>query len=540
MVGPTIAEYFAAFSPAPSWTDLPTWPPDVFALCSLVLDHTEAYRFAVSPPPGSRWPPIPSWNEQVTATGRAWRDAVATGSPLPPALCEQWEILAKHLDQPLAALRAGDSPEVITALITLHAMADEACRCLGAADSLPSDAFAERAARLLEERGSLAQIDPTRVKITPKAHFASRGITIRSLSRYLALSYEAVDIRWRRIQPRMGAGFDGSEYNLVLLPWPLHVRADDFHPVAGPLENMDPTAFGFFEFSPSERLDLDLLTAVLHEARRKVRRIDAVIMPEASIEPGDLRSLEVILADLGVAFLIAGVREAAIGDGLGRNFVHLALRTPAGWEHFRQSKHHRWCLDGPQIRQYHLTRVLDPSKLWWEAIELPARDLQIIDVGGGSITAPLVCEDLARMDEVADLLRRIGPGLVVALLLDGPQLPQRWPCRYASVFADEPGSAVLTLTSIGMAVRSTPPGKGPSRSVAMWSDPISGLHQLELGRGAHGLLLKTSVEQRTQWTADGRCHDHNTPTIVLTGVEQLRARTRAATTKAARVPATSA
>jgi Family of unknown function (DUF6325) len=59
----------------------------------------------------------------------------------------------------------------------------------------------------------------------------------------------------------------------------------------------------------------------------------------------------------------------------GRNYVHVSVRTQGGWESHRQPKHHRWCLDGPQIRQYHLSRALDPSKLWWEAIELPARNL---------------------------------------------------------------------------------------------------------------------------------------------------------------------
>jgi hypothetical protein len=522
---PTIAEFFAAFAPRLPWTDLPTWPPDVFALCNLVLDHTEAYRFAVSPLPGRRWPPRPDWNDRVRQAGRAWREAAAVNREPPPAVREEGEIVTRHRDVPLAAVRSGECPEVVQSLLTLHAMADEACSGLAAAGAAsPDDRFEQRAWHLLESQGSLATIDPTRVRVTPKAQFASRGITIRSLSRYLALSHESIDVRWRRIQTGRGGGFDGSEYNIVLVPWPLHVRADDFRPVEGPLENMDRAAFGFFEFSPTAALDLDLLREVLRAARRKVRRVDAVVLPEASVEPGDIPAIETILVELGVAFLIAGVRETAGAHGLGRNYAHLAMLGASGGQRYQQSKHHRWCLDESQIHQFHLTRALDPSKLWWEAIELPARDLQIIDVGNGGLMAPLVCEDLARMDEVADLLRRIGPGLVVALLLDGPQLPQRWPCRYATVFADEPGSAVLTLTSFGMAARSTPPGMPPSRSVAMWSDPTSGLHQLELARGANGLLVTASVHSGTQWTADGRCHEHNAPSVVLTRVEQLAAR----------------
>ena len=84
------------------------------------------------------------------------------------------------------------------------------------------------------------------------------------------------------------------------------------------------------------------------------------------------------------------------------------------------------------VRQYHLCGALDPAKLWWESIDLPVRTAQVVDVGGGATIAPLICEDLARLDEVADVLRRVGPSLVIALLLDGPQLPQRWPARYAT------------------------------------------------------------------------------------------------------------
>ena len=137
-------------------------------------------------------------------------------------------------------------------------------------------------------------------------------------------------------------------------------------------------------------------------------------------------------------------------------------------------------------------------------------------------TAPLVCEDLARLDEVADLVRRIGPDLVVALLLDGPQLATRWPCRYASVIADDPGSAVLTLTPFGMAVRSRPPGMRRSRVVAHWNDAEAGPREIELARGAAAVLLSASVRSARRWTADGRCHE-DVPRLVLTDVRQMSA-----------------
>jgi hypothetical protein len=61
--------------------------------------------------------------------------------------------------------------------------------------------------------------------------------------------------------------------------------------------------------------------------------------------------------------------------------------------------------------------------------------------------------------------------LLIALLMDGPQLKSRWSGRYAGVLAEDPGSSVLTLTSLGMALRSRPIVAGKrievSRAIAL-------------------------------------------------------------------------
>lgn len=114
-----------------------------------------------------------------------------------------------------------------------------------------------------------------------------------------------------------------------------------------------------------------------------------------------------------------------------------------------------------------------------------------------------------------------GPTLVVALLLDGPQLARRWPCRYASVIADDPGSTVLTLTSFGMAARSRPPGTRRSRVVAHWNDRAAGVQEIALGPGAAAVLVQASIRRSTLWTADGRRHER-VPKLELSAVRQLR------------------
>jgi hypothetical protein len=86
----------------------------------------------------------------------------------------------------------------------------------------------------------------------------------------------------------------------------------------------------------------------------------------------------------------------------------------------------------------------------------------------------LVCEDLAQHDDIAQLVRAVGPTVVLAFLLDGPQLTTRWSARYASVLADDPGSAVLTLSSYGMAQRSRPHRRDASPIVALWRDHARG------------------------------------------------------------------
>ena len=146
--------------------------------------------------------------------------------------------------------------------------------------------------------------------------------------------------------------------------------------------------------------------------------------------------------------LLAGAREPAPADGrLPGNWVHLGVHVGACWSHYRQNKHHRWFLDESQINQYHLAGALHPSVRWWEAMEVPRRSLQFLELSEGLTVVAVVCEDLARLDEVAELLRDVGPSLVVTILLDGPQLASRWTARYASVLADDPGTAVLTLTA---------------------------------------------------------------------------------------------
>jgi hypothetical protein len=151
-------------------------------------------------------------------------------------------------------------------------------------------------------------------------------------------------------------------------------------------------------------------------------------------------------------------------------------------------------------------------------MEVPRRSLQFLELSEGLTLVAVVCEDLARMDEVAELIRDVGPTLVVTILLDGPQLATRWTARYAGVLADDPGTAVLTLTANGMVERSRPTGMPPSTVVALWKDPTRGLREISLEHGATGVLVSLAATRARRRVADGRTPVDNSAGLMVAGV----------------------
>jgi hypothetical protein len=174
-----------------------------------------------------------------------------------------------------------------------------------------------------------------------------------------------------------------------------------------------------------------------------------------------------------------------------------------------------------QVHEYHLGAALDPSRDWWEGIGIRKRSITFVSICDCLTICPLVCEDLARPDPVSDVIRAVAPSLVVGLLLDGPQLAPRWPARYASVLADDPGCSVLTLTALGMVKRCRPPGLEPSRVIALWKDAYRGLQQIELAADSHAVALTAHTRRTQPISADGRA-GKDVAELVLSGLEQIR------------------
>jgi hypothetical protein len=74
------------------------------------------------------------------------------------------------------------------------------------------------------------------------------------------------------------------------------------------------------------------------------------------------------------------------------------------------------------------------------------------------------------------------------------------------VLSDDPGCSVLTVSSIGMTLRTFDKGRkdDKSRFVALWKDPVSGAREIALDPGASAILLTLTSRPAVEWTADFR------------------------------------
>src|SRR5262249_26757596 len=154
--------------------ELLDWPPDVFALTATVLDRSGAFRFAMSPPPGRQWPPRSQgdWSAAVEAAGREWIGLIDDPARSAPRLLEDaMGVMLGGVDVPLDDLLSAADWRMCEALLTLHAIADEACAGLGVALTATNPAgcgFRGRAREMLARRGSLTRVSTHALRVLPK------------------------------------------------------------------------------------------------------------------------------------------------------------------------------------------------------------------------------------------------------------------------------------------------------------------------------------------------------------------------------------
>lgn len=531
----SIGSVISTLAGGQAWEELTLWPPDVFAVAAALLQRSGAYSRVVKD-----WPPLQceeadEWKEEMIDLGEEWRAAVneglnnAAAAAMPRQILEWWDILQQHQYHALSDLM--EEAELSAVLIQLLAAADEACAGIGV-DPKAEDAFDLKALLLLRHHHTCAEkVAVSLYAVLPKLHTPQMGLTLRSLSHHLALCVVGeVRPRWTPVlaPAKLQAS---SNLNLLLVPWPQEVSALEFGEAKSTpsIRNL-PESMGFFSYVSQSDWRGDDFRQLIRNALAEVGQVDGVVFPELAFKSkADFEEAAKIVREFDeLFFLVGGVGgESACGqfDSNSVQYMFTSELTPEAHVG-EQQKHHRWKLDEGQIRQYGLTHRLDPYKSWWENTEMKSRELNFLSVAPWLTFSLLICEDLARQDPVADTLRAVGPNLIIALLMDGPQLQGRWSGRYATVFADDPGSSVLSLTSLGMAKRSKPPGLPPGqsreRTIGIWKDATGAAREIEMPEGAAGVVLVLNRVYRNEWTADGRDDETSTSYLTLGGMHPVR------------------
>jgi hypothetical protein len=369
------------------------------------------------------------------------------------------------------------------------------------------------------------------VGVLPKSRTTAVGCTLRSLSHHLALLPPRGIARagWT---PYLFAEAppDERHMNLLLIPFPFTIPASAFEPQPG-YAGEGAKRWGFFGIkqtwlNPLAKNDLlDFVKALAAEAKSEADAIHGIVFPELALDeaswdhlrnelPEALPELELVVAGVSGEgnrsgnFVRVGVFQRAGGEGAGEG----GDDRVGFWS--AREKHHRWTLDRDEVLAYGLEGRLTPSISWAEDIDLLSRRVDFAVVRQSSVISAMICEDLARVDPCQELIRAIGPSIVFALLMDAPQLKARWPARYATILAEDPGSAVLTLTSRGLMTRQDRIGKYRSkrpedRVVALWrdddrTDPI----EIACPTNCHAVRLTLSGVPVVDRTLDGR-EDHS-------------------------------
>ncbi|WP_271593084.1 hypothetical protein [Bradyrhizobium sp. CCBAU 65884] len=536
------------------WKRAPNFPPDLFAISAYLLDHGGAYSYIMPDSAGAlddrcyvriSQEEIELWIDAA----RAIRDAPTLPDTLPAAVDELWKIIweaafTEKLPVYVNLASSSEPPAWWRAAYGLMVIADEACVDVGydghATDNdqalswIAKFVKASSMAIALNNASRPGGVDDVRMEfkhvtispladqsvlcVQPKARTPRVGCTLRSLTHNLALLPPAgvVTTHWQR--PPATPSDSDANLNLLLVPLPYTI-----HP--GWFDVGTDKGVGWFELRPkwlreARKIRLFIDELVQSAKRRVDGKIHGVIFPEYSLNWPLFKELRDMLAEHDVEFLIAGScqncsrdQENLEVDNIDSrgNFVlvsQLARSADNSATSVTTSrpKHHRWGIYDGQPDAYGLRTVFPNGRIvYWEKIGLPRREIDLHVFRNSSVFATMICEDLARSDPCHQVLRSLGPNIVFVLLMDGPQLPTRWPARYASTLADDPGSAVLTFTSMGLVDRTNATAAFPaSRAIAMWKDDTGRTREIVCPSTAQGVVISLKSQEAVDQTLDGR------------------------------------
>ncbi|EMA2479073.1 hypothetical protein U2G54_000473 [Vibrio fluvialis] len=496
-----------------NYAEMLSWPPNVFIILYSLLEYTDKYRLIVSPQKHFTWKK--SNNTRVVKLSKQWFDLASyqigfnkTPLNISDIKLELNNVFSKsNLDK--CVYKLFDDKKFIESVFYLVLSIDELFSDLTVPEHPIGISLTVRDL-LLGPDSNIADNEKMHGCVALKTSVPQAGLTINNLTHNLTVIKPSV-IPKLIINKVKKYTYDKKAYNILFLPWPLNISSSSFTKVLNPSIEMD-SYFGFFNYNPKEDINLNNFATAIIGAIRRCGNIDLIVLPECSVsEKMFLRMKKYLFQIFGneAPSLLAGVygleSDAESGNTFSKNAAKLAfIGETDSFDSVEQKKHHRWFLDKNQLRAYNLAGALDPGKKWWENISVERRNLVTLHTADGVRLCPLICEDLARQEPVAQAVRAIGPNLVISLLLDGPQLKGRWPGKYSAVLSDDPGSSVLSVTPLGMSLRSTGLGDPPSRGVALWSEPSNGSETLYIDDNGLGILLELEVTQEKMWTIDGR------------------------------------
>lgn len=546
------------------WASPPNDPIDLFAICAVLMSRSGAYhhvrpdtndvsdeyrRLVVSNSERSEWQSLgKEWSQNLVDD-----DNELFFAP-PEAVKGLWKSLISEMASPVfLGQEIEDSPpRWWRTTLALFCIADEAAKNVGFYISGDSKGMhgspLQRAldARMVammepeddgEGRGAftLSAAAPDIACILPKSRTPALGCTLRSLSHNLSLLPPRGLARacWLPPVAAPSRQSEGAPLNVLLIPYPYAIAAQSFHGEDPAELQKENRTWGWFEISPPSPENAEdsdnnfkiFIDDLIEKSSKDSKKVDAIIFPELSLSHRKFKILsEHLKKNHDLEFVIAGLSDHKERSG---NFVILSLTdfTDGEDENFwiedARQKHHRWQLERSQISTYSLGASLDVNSMWWERLDIFSRSLTVGVVRGHSTITTLICEDLARVDPAQELLRAIGPNLVIALLMDGPQLSNRWPSRYATVLAEDPGSSVLTLTSLGLIDRVNKANMLPkSQCVALWRDD-AGVKELVLPTGASALSITLTPSMIEEHTLDGRSDHGNSIVWRLSGCQPV-------------------
>ncbi|ABG42060.1 hypothetical protein Patl_3558 [Paraglaciecola sp. T6c] len=431
--------------------------------------------------------------------------------------------------------------EFIVDVIEMHAIADLVSVNLGVVR--PSEAqrgvLELEANTMLLSKGTLSRISKAHGIVLPKLRTPKVGLSLRSMSHNLSFIKSEVEVVWRTL-PWMN--LDENTLNIVIIPKPNEISKSWFKPIT-PRFRASFDSARYFSFEPQEAVEnrdaafVREVQRIIESSRKHCRRVHMLVLPELAISEAELNHLKEYLflnsSNDQIPLVMAGVRSSRSSvedDDNGdtrcaktvSNRVVLSAYFAGRWYDLYQDKHHRWRLDSSQIENYGLSGFLPGGGSWWENSSIPKRKIAFLSATGWFTLCPLICEDLARVEPVSRVIRGVGPNLVVAALLDGPQMKERWPARYATVLAEDPGSSVLTVTALGMCKLSQPKGKSFKPIIALWKDQAGSFEEISIEEGSAAVMLTIEGTKDTEYTAHGIGDNAAAGVLALRNVHQIK------------------